>query len=101
MKESDRMDIISLLLQVSLSDANATRKITRIMYNTLLNHPRLKEYWTALTAEGLLIYDDTTQSFKTTEKGLRFLEVFDKLDQLSRQEQQKEKQKNNSSQKID
>jgi predicted transcriptional regulator len=92
------MDIISLLLQVSLSEANATRKITRTMYNTLLNHPRLKEYWTALTEEGLLTYDDAIQSFKTTEKGLRFLEVFNRLDQLSRLEQQKEK--NNSSQKV-
>ncbi|MDQ3848769.1 MAG: hypothetical protein M3261_07420 [Thermoproteota archaeon] len=100
MKEADRMDIISLLLQVSLSDVNATRKITRLMYNALLNHPQLKEYWTALTEEGLLAYDDATQSFKTTEKGLRFLEVFSKLDRLSRQEQQQREKKSNSSQNV-
>ena len=94
------MDIISLLLQVSLSDVNATRKITRLMYNALLNHPQLKEYWTALTEEGLLAYDDATQSFKTTEKGLRFLEVFSKLDRLSRQEQQQREKKSNSSQNV-
>ncbi len=94
------MDIISLLLQVSLSDVNATRKITRLMYNALLNHPQLKEYWTALTEEGLLAYDDATQSFITTEKGLRFLEVFSKLDRLSRQEQQQREKKSNSSQNV-
>ncbi len=74
------MDIISLLLQVSLSDANATGRITRLMYNALLNHPRLKEYWTALTEEGLLVYDEATQSFKATEKGLIPPEVFSEID---------------------
>jgi predicted transcriptional regulator len=34
----------------------------------------LKEYWMALTEEGLLVYDSATQTFKTTEKGLKFLE---------------------------
>jgi predicted transcriptional regulator len=100
LKEADRMDIISLLLQVSLSDAKATGRITRSMYNALLNHPRLKEYWTALTEEGLLAFDDATQSFKTTEKGLRFLEVFNKLDRLSRPRQQPKEKKSNSSQNV-
>jgi predicted transcriptional regulator len=56
-----------------------------IMYNSLLNHPRLKEYWTGLTELGLLVYDNTTQTFKTTEKGLKFLEVFSELDQRARE----------------
>ena len=44
------------------------------MYNALRNHPLLKQYWTVLIKEGLVTYDDTTQTFKTTEKGLRFLD---------------------------
>ena len=53
---------------------NYTKKTTMLMYNALRNHPLLKEPWTVLIKEGLLTYDDTTQTFKTTEKGLRFLE---------------------------
>ena len=70
------------------------------MYNTLLNHPRLKEYWIGLAEKGLLMYDSATQTFKTTEKGLRFLQVFSELDRWAREERQnnkkkKQKQKNN------
>jgi predicted transcriptional regulator len=68
------LGIISLILEASSTDAYETKKTTMIMYNALCNLPLLKEYWTVLIKEGLLTYDDTTQTFKTTEKGLRFLE---------------------------
>jgi predicted transcriptional regulator len=84
-KTRDHLGIISLLLEASSTDAYDTRKTTVMMYNSLLNHPRLKEYWSALTELGLLVYDDTTQTFKTTEKGLKFLEVFSELDQQARE----------------
>lgn len=74
LKKRANLGIISLILEASSADAYETKKTTVIMYNTLLNHPLLKEYWTALTEEGLLVYDSATQTFKTTEKGLKFLE---------------------------
>jgi predicted transcriptional regulator len=89
-----KLDIISLILEASSTDANDTKKTTKIIYNTLLNNPRLKEYWTALTEVGLLTYDNTTQTFKTTEKGLRSLQVFSELDQLSREERERKKNNN-------
>lgn len=67
------------------------------MYGTFLNDPRLKEYWTALTEVGLLEYQITSQTFKTTEKRLRFLEVFSELDQQSREERQRKNNNNNNS----
>jgi predicted transcriptional regulator len=76
-------------LEASSADAYETKKTTVIMYNTLLNHPVLKEYWLGLAEKGLLKYDSATQTFKTTEKGLRFLEVFSELDR-----NQKNKNKN-------
>jgi predicted transcriptional regulator len=96
LKKEDRLSIISLLLEVSSNNYdNSTRrpdsKPPNIMYNTLLNNPRLKEYWTGLTELGLLDYDITTDTFKTTVKGLRFLEVFSELDQRAREEQQEMK----------
>ena len=102
MKKEDRLSIISLLLEVSSnnSDNNARRQDSKppnILYNTLLNNPRLKEYWTGLTELGLFDYDITTNTFKTTEKGLRFLEVFSELDQRAREEQQEKKKNDNKS----
>ena len=94
------LSVVSLILEVSSNnDDDAKKKTitkTKIMYNTLLNHPRLKDYWTGLTELGLLEYDITTQTFKTTEKGLRFLEVFSELDQREREEEQQKKMKNNN-----
>lgn len=74
LKKRANLGIISLILEASSTHAYEAKKTTVIMYNTLLNHPLLKEYWTALTEEGLLVYDSATQTFKTTEKGLKFLE---------------------------
>jgi predicted transcriptional regulator len=88
LKKRDRLGIISLILEASSTHAHDTRKTTVIMYNSLLNYPRLKEYWNTLTEEGLLVYDNPTHTFKTTEKGLKFLEGFSELDQLSREEKE-------------
>jgi predicted transcriptional regulator len=102
MKEQKVMlSVVSLILEVSSNNDDDAKKktitTTKIMYNTLLNHPRLKEYWSDLTELGLLEYDITTNTFKTTEKGLRFLEVFSELDQRAREEQQEKKKNDNHS----
>ena len=95
------LSVVSLILEVSSNrDDDAEIKTittTKIMYNTLLNNPRLKEYWSDLTELGLLEYDITTNTFKTTEKGLRFLEVFSELDQRAREEEQQKTTNNNNS----
>ena len=86
------LGIISLILEASSTDAHDARKTTVMMYNSLLNHPRLKEYWSALTEQGLLVYDDITQTFKTTEKGLRFLNLYNQIKQLMKEQEQQQKQ---------
>ncbi len=101
MKEQKVMlSVVSLILEVSSNNDDDAKKktitTTKIMYNTLLNQPRLKEYWSALTELGLLEYDTTTQTFKTTEKGLRFLEVFGELNQREREEEQQKNKKNHN-----
>ena len=75
MKKRDRINIIRLILEVS-NEANYDKKTTKIMYKALLNHPQLKEYWTVLTESDLLSYDVDTQTFKITEKGLKFLKAY-------------------------
>jgi predicted transcriptional regulator len=40
----------------------------------------MKEYARVLTENNLLNYDAYTQTFKTTEKGLRFLDTYNQMD---------------------
>ncbi|MFL6425434.1 MAG: winged helix-turn-helix domain-containing protein [Nitrososphaeraceae archaeon] len=98
MQEEDRLNIISLILEISSNNSHSTEKTTIpiIMYNTLLNHTRLNVYWTALNEVGLLDYETASQTFKTTEKGLRVIEVFSKLDQQSREEREMKNYNNNT-----
>jgi predicted transcriptional regulator len=95
MKKRDRIDIIRLILEVS-NEAGYAKRMTKIMYKVLLNYPQLKEYWTVLTERGLLSYDADTQTFKTTQKGLRFLDtynqIYDAIKILSPRPEQKQKQ---------
>jgi hypothetical protein len=38
----------------------------------------------------VLEYDSDTQTFRTTEKGFRFLEIYNKLDDIMREEGQQQ-----------
>jgi predicted transcriptional regulator len=87
MKKRDRIKIIRfikiirLILEVS-NEADYAKKTTKIMYRVLLNHPRLKDYWTVLTESDLLSYDEDTQTFKITEEGLKFLNAYSETSKL-------------------
>jgi predicted transcriptional regulator len=81
-----RTEIIAQILEVvndgsSSSGEGVTR--TKIMYKAFLSYAQLKEYLAILTHNGLLSFDVGTQTFKTTEKGLRFLKAYGQLDQLT------------------
>jgi predicted transcriptional regulator len=78
MKKRNTLNIIQFILEVTTETNNAKTMMSMIMYKVLLNHPPLKEYWTILSENNLLCYDDDTQTFKTTEKGLKFLKACDK-----------------------
>jgi predicted transcriptional regulator len=81
MNKRDRINIIRLILEVS-NEADYAKKTTKIMYKVLLNHPQLKEYWTVLTESDLLSYDLDTQTFRITEKGLKFLNAYSNTGKL-------------------
>jgi predicted transcriptional regulator len=86
----DRIDIISQILE-SANGGGVTK--TKIMYKALISYDQMREYVAILTEKDLLRYDEDTQTFKTTEKGLRFLYVYNLMDgmiktQLPPQQQQ-------------
>jgi predicted transcriptional regulator len=62
-----------------LDAANGGVTKTKIMYHTFLSYNQSKEYLAVLTENNLLNYDAYTQTFKTTEKGLRFLDTFNQI----------------------
>jgi predicted transcriptional regulator len=84
-----RTEIIAQILEVvndgSSSSGGGGEGVTRtkIMYKAFLSYAQLKEYLAILTHNGLLSFDVSTQTFKTTEKGLRFLKAYGQLDQLT------------------
>jgi predicted transcriptional regulator len=82
MKNRDRMDIISRILESANGRSGATR--TKIMYNAFLSHGQLKQYLTTLTDNDLVRYDSLSQTFKTTEKGLRFIKTYSQMDHMTK-----------------
>jgi predicted transcriptional regulator len=87
----NRIEIIAQILEVvndSSGDGNGGDDgvpKTKIMYKAFLNYAQLKEYLTILTDNGLLSYDLGTQTFKTTQKALRFLKAYGQLDRLTKE----------------
>jgi predicted transcriptional regulator len=73
----NRIEIICQILEVA--NGGVTKKI-EIMYKANLSYTQLKEYGIVLAERDLLRYDLDKQTFKTTEKGLRFLDAYNHMD---------------------
>ncbi|MDQ3969022.1 MAG: winged helix-turn-helix domain-containing protein [Thermoproteota archaeon] len=89
MRSRSRIDIISQILETA--NGGITTKI-KIMVKTNLSYAQLKGYLMTLSDKDLLSYDLDTHTFKTTEKGLRFIEVYNKLDYMLRSEEVQQQQ---------
>ena len=89
MKYRSRIDIMSQILEAA-NGGGATR--TKIMYKAFLSFVQLKEFLTLLTENDLLSFDRETQTFKTTEKGLRFLNAYNKLGDVMKASSQQQQQ---------
>ena len=79
MRNRSRTDIIYKILKVAKGRTN-TR--TKIMYHAFLSYAQLRGYLTILTESNLLSYDVETQTFRTTEKGLKFLNTYTLMDSM-------------------
>jgi predicted transcriptional regulator len=89
MKYRDRIDIISQILEAA-NGSNATR--SKITYKAFLNYNQLKENLAALTEKELLRYDKNTQTFRTTERGLKFLQIYNQIDDMIKEEEEEEEE---------
>jgi predicted transcriptional regulator len=78
MKYRSRTDIVALILEA----ANGGATKTKIMYKAFLSYAQLKEYLTVLLEKDVLEYEDEIQLFRTTEKGLRLLQMYNQFDEM-------------------
>ncbi|MGZ5490515.1 MAG: winged helix-turn-helix domain-containing protein [Nitrososphaeraceae archaeon] len=78
MNYRSRTEIVSMILDV----ANGGATKTKIMYKAMLSYNKLKNYLYVMIENNLLEYLDGTHEFKTTEKGLFFLEMHNELGEL-------------------
>jgi predicted transcriptional regulator len=80
MKYRDRNEIIAQILK----SANGNRvRLTKIMYDAYISHTITKEYLVLLIEKGLIEYLNGDRTFKTTEKGINFLCIYNRVQELT------------------
>ena len=92
MKYRDRTEIITLIL-TSASRTSGVLK-TKIMYEAFLSFSQLEEYVGLLLRNGLLEHDELRKTYKTTEKGLRLLELCKSINEIVDTKKTKKDEKN-------
>jgi CheY-like chemotaxis protein/predicted transcriptional regulator len=78
-KNRSEMKIISEIRDVANAESSARQ--TRIMYRIFLRYEQLKQYLLPILMDNYLLlrYDEETQTFKITGKGVRFLQIYNEI----------------------
>jgi predicted transcriptional regulator len=79
MKNRGRQDIKAMILEAAIAAENKTK----IMYKAYLSHGQLCVHLTELQDNGLLEYRLGEQTYKTTQKGKRYLEIYNNMNELT------------------
>ena len=79
MKYRGRTEIVADILMAAKEGIAKTK----LMYTTFISFNQLKEYSAVLEEKGLLIFDQTSVSFRTTPKGREYLDMVYKLNEIS------------------
>ena len=56
---------------------------TKLMYSAFISFNQLKEYLSLLVENGLIEYEEVTHTYRTTEKGIRFLQIQNKIEEIA------------------
>jgi predicted transcriptional regulator len=84
MKYRSRTDIVSQILKSAAANGSGGITKSRIMYKAFLSYDQLREYLRMLVESNLLSYDLDGQTFKTTEKGHKFLQTYNQMEEAIR-----------------
>ena len=84
MKNRSRADLVASILQV-ICRGGSTK--TKIMYRAYLSYNQLNEYLLFMLEAGLVQHQNGKQGllssyFVITEKGRRFLDIYDKINEM-------------------
>ena len=77
-KYRSRTDIIVSMLEAARFEATKTK----IIYSSYLSSHQLRAYLELVIRNGLFTYDSVKQRYRTTEKGLRLLELYNNVGKL-------------------
>lgn len=75
-----RIDILASILK-TVERENSEVGLTRL-YNSFISFKQVKEYLEILKGNNLLNYDSTIKKYSITANGLKFLELYEKLDNM-------------------
>lgn len=78
MKNRSRTEIITTILKASRVGTTKTR----IMYVAFLSYSQLTSYLKLLSENKMISYDEGSQLYRTTEKGLKFLDMADEISDM-------------------
>jgi len=53
------------------------------MYNAFISFNQLREYLSLLSENALIQYEEGMRSYRTTEKGMRLLQIKNKIDEVA------------------
>jgi predicted transcriptional regulator len=80
MRNRSRVEILAQILEaVKHGDCSSNSKI---MYKAFLSHTQTKENVKTLVDTGFLSYDLTSQTYRITKKGMRFLQLYNQIDEM-------------------
>ena len=80
MKYRTRTDLIAVVLSSAAKEGGAP--LTRIMYNSFLSYPQIKQFSQFLLEHGLLEHNELDKVYKTTGKGFQYLELYKQMEEL-------------------
>jgi predicted transcriptional regulator len=79
MRNRSRSDIIPMILEAARVGATKTK----IMYKAYLSYAQVIEYLEYLQQSDLLTCEECTQLYRPTEKGLKFLNLSNEINELT------------------
>ena len=82
--QGTKNDIVALILR-SVKESGELG-ITKIMYKSYLSYRQVAQFLVFIKENELLEYDGSTMAYRITEKGLHYLDLYDKMNDLFRRQ---------------
>lgn len=84
MKYRSRIDIFASILELARQDGV---RLTKLMYLTFTSYKQIKQVLKLLIDNGMLEYNHRQRFYRTTKKGVRYLEVYREMEKLVKMDQ--------------